>query len=352
MKQKYAWVVFIISILTLVPFRIYQKVVLNQNLSSFFGIKKVDFGVVVTFLVFVLIINTMIFISKNSSYEIKIRKNISTGVLAMASGILVLVSSMCVAANTFNLWNENKELLSALQKTNDVSAEFVKAEISVQTITLIRCTLGILVFACFVAMFMSSLKGVNLFRNREVLSLFPTIWAILKVVEILMARLSAVSQNSDIFAMIEAICLLMFLFVQAKVFAHVEDEKKNKKLFSFGFMAVISMAVYNMSSLAYLFHSESASFVELISYITNLVLAVYIVFFLIDASRPALEVEQEFMDVVSNENEKSLSEEAVREEVNEDLPSTENVEGDKISVDEEMIHVNDMIDKIENSGEQ
>lgn len=335
MKQKYVWFAFLISLFTLVPYRIYQRVVLGQNAGKIFGIGTNDLGIIATFIVFVLLIIIMTNLLKDSNV-IKLKKNKLTGLLGLVSGLGVLISSFAELMHTIPLLIENKGQLTTNRgltqhRENEVK-EFINSQISVQTITIVAAVLGIVGFVGLVFLAMMSFYGESKYSKFRLISLFPTVWAVAYLIEIYIARTSLVAERVDLFDIISCALLMMFLFTQAKFFVKIKDPKLNKRLLQYGLLAVCSMLVYSIPSLANLISTGTLTPVVFWKHLSNIILALYITMFLLDLRSNV----EEFIETNKEVSENEVEEQSV-------LEAQEN----EPAVDVEMFHVNDMIDKLE-----
>lgn len=344
MKQKYIWITFFLSILVLVPFRIYQIVVLGQSAGRIFGIGSSDVGILSVFVVFVLLLITMIKFSKDSNVGVSLKKSMLTGIFGIVSGIMILVSSLTQLMDTIPLLNENKSQISSLSGANlgrqKETLEFLKSQISAQNFTIARCIIGILACVGLFVFGLSSIKGKNKLDKYRLSSILPSIWAIAVVIENFTARSNLVLEHVDLFDIISFVSMMLFFYAQAKFFADFNDATLNKKLFLFGFIAVTSMLTYNISNIVNLFSLGNVTLTKVCQYASGILIAIYIVLFLFSVRDSRLpESEQSLNDTKLPEDQNKVNQNI--EEGVDQIAS-----GSACSVDVDMIHVNDMIDKM------
>lgn len=342
MKQKYIWITFLLSILVLVPFRIYQRIVLGQSAGRIFGIGSSDVGILIVFIVFVLLLITMTKFLKDSDVGISLRKSMLAGTFGIISGIMILVSSLIQLMETIPLWNEIKVKISSgsIYGESKEKMEFLKNQVSAQNFTIARCVLGILVCAGLFVFGLSSIKGKNKLDKYRLLSVLPSIWSIAVVLENFTARSSLVLEYVDLFDIISFVSMMLFFYVQAKFFADLNEVTLSRKLFLFGFIAVTSMLTYNIPNVVELFSINDFNAARMTHYLSGILLAVYIVLFLFSVKDHSLIKDGQSLSEKPSES----REDEINQDVIDDVGQI--ASGSACSVDVDMIHVNDMIDKM------
>lgn len=253
MKLKYTWIVFILSILTLVPIKTYIAIKGNDFvIGSIASNTSLSIFIIVT-IILVLAIIIMSLFSKNVIATIDMPKNIFCGIFALLSGISMITSG----------------IFDFLSLSYNMDAKIVVSAIFI-----------VLSGVIFIFIANIHFTGKNMFVPMPLLSLLPTIWACVRLMVLFLYHSSVVSGNIDMFDIIASMFLILFFFSHAKAMAYVPGKKLLQKLFAYGMSAVIILVLYNVPVLCTMKSTDEFSAM----YLVDISLILYIVSLLITLS--------------------------------------------------------------------
>lgn len=253
MKLKYTWIVFILSILTLVPIKTYiafrgnnfviGSIASNTSLSIF----------IIGAIILVLAIIIMSLFSKNALPAIDMPKNIPCGIFALLSGIFMIISGI-FSFLSFKYNMDTKIVISAI----------------------------FIVLSGVVFIFISNVHftSKNILSSMPLLSLLPTIWACVRLMVLFLYHSSVVSGNIDMFDIIASMFLILFFFSHAKLMVYIPGKKLVQRLFAYGMSSVIILLLYNIPVLCTIKSTDNFSAMHLV----DISLILYIISLLITLS--------------------------------------------------------------------
>lgn len=253
MKLKYSWIVFILSAILLIPVKLYSAITGSDFTIGNMPSSTSSSTFITVTIILVLVIIIMSLIPKNVSSNITMPKNIFCGVIALLSGIAMIISGIL-------------NLLSLLYSM-DTKIFFFGITIILSGIAFI---------------FISSihLTGKNIFVPTPLLALLPTIWACVRLAVLFLYNSSIDNGKVDTFDIISSAFLILFFFSQSKIMAYIPGSKLVQKLFAFGLPYVLMSMLYNFPLICTITSINDFSTM----YVVDMLLVLYIISLLITLS--------------------------------------------------------------------
>lgn len=189
------------------------------------------------------------------------RKNVMTGVAALLSGVVLILSG----------------ILQWLELSAGTDGEFWVLHM----VFLVCCVLFGLVqlFASW-----GFFAGKNFLEKAPLLYLFGTLWGVAYLILVYVFYAKSSSFVENFFAVFGGACTLLCLFYLCKLLAGVDEEGAAKRAFVTGIFAVVLTLTYSLSNLSLLllgrtYSGEIPSSVQLASLVVALFLLVFLVTF-------------------------------------------------------------------------
>ena len=255
MKLKYISVPFILSLIAIIALRVYQfSSIGNAKVRlEWTNLELICVMITVAFLAFAIIISIL---SRNIPNFLKVDKHTFTGIIGALAG--VLISCNGVADIIRFITSSKKDLL-----------------------VLFLGIFGIAAGIIFIGLSFCSIKGGNIFETNKLLLLLPTVWGLLRLLQMFFVY-NAIATNiidmSDEFAVI---FLLLFMFYQSKLFAGIINKFAFRAVFMFGFTATLFIIIYSsLELLRCIDMGESLGIYRIIALTADLALGLYIALFL------------------------------------------------------------------------
>lgn len=130
--------------------------------------------------------------------------------------------------------------------------------------------------------------GLRTVASRPLLALIPSVWGCFFLVVLFITYSAVVNLVEDVYHTFTVVFLLLFLFAQAKLLTGIESVKTGKTIYMVGLPAALFALVTGIPScIQYFSTGETAGFISIGLHMANIVLALYIIAFLL-ALRPAL----------------------------------------------------------------
>ena len=130
--------------------------------------------------------------------------------------------------------------------------------------------------------------GLRTVGSRPILALIPSVWGCFFLVVLFITYSAAVNLVEDVYHTFTVVFLLLFLFTQAKLLTGIESAKTGKMIYVTGFpAALLSLVTGVPSCIQYFGTGETAGFISIGLHMANIMLAFYIIAFLL-ALRPSL----------------------------------------------------------------
>lgn len=277
MKLKFNWIPFILSFLVIMGLRIYQilsigNAAVRVQWDNFemicFAAAAVAFAIILCFS----------YLSKDAPDVFVLKKNIFTCLISMITAI-------------FAIWNSIYELKTYLGGDND-------------WVNLLSGTLGILAGIAFILIGLNFAQEKNYFGKFRLFALFPTLWVLTKLLKLFFEYNSIPTDISHVSHSLAKIFLLFFLFAQARLFVGLFNCVTFKKLFYFGFSAMLFMTVSLGNYIAVSMDTRSELNLRVIvAIMTEIILIGYTLFILLATKTGnGLVVEEPEKEKSNNEN--------------------------------------------------
>lgn len=161
-------------------------------------------------------------------------------------------------------------------------------------IQLVLSLFGILACITFVSMSIGIFKNIDIFKNKEYLTLFPVFWCIIRLYE----RYTVYSATSNLpWEMADEILIifaLLFFLYQAKVFANIESKNKFKNIVTFGYSYTIFFAAVTS-------YIKASSTIDFSNHLIDLCMLVFIAFFILISKTSLSEDNTPARDVLADD---------------------------------------------------
>lgn len=313
MKLKFNWIPFILSFITIFSLRMYQILSVGNAYirMQWDNIEMICFT---TALVASIIIVAMSYLSKDVSDDFVLNKNV-------LSGAISILTSAVIA------WNSFYKINSYLINNNDDNS----------WINLVSSILGFLACIAFILIGFNFFYAKNYFENYRLLTLVPTLWVLSELLNLFFKYNSIPTDITNVSNALAKIFLLFFLFAQARLFAGLFSSITLKKLFYFGFSAILFITVSLSNYIATSMDNRDELNLKVIALIIlEIILVIYILSILLTTKTKEIQL-----------TEKNVSINSTQERVNdnnEDVKKNE-CEG---SIKSDMSEVDRLIEDIEN----
>ena len=250
MNIKTVWTLFLISLFTVVPIKIYSSLMQNN-----WHLQPVFIAVV---LVLMALLILSILLCKNFSDAINTKSNLGTAIL---SGILFLSFALCG--------------VYYFQDTSHYDFELQPLLMSV---------ISIFSSISFLFIFLSNILKKNMFTKASALVFGPVIWF---CVEMLMF-LSLSNNNPNIYDITLKSLLLLFFVYQTQIFISSTDKNIPKRLFIFGLPAIFASLIHNLPEIISGLYFNNISNLNLCINVTEMLCAVYVLVILLETQKQNL----------------------------------------------------------------
>ncbi len=257
MKSKMQWIIFVFSLLTLVPLKLYSSIAGTgfEKSPIFFSFSLVIMAV---FFVFC-------FLSKDRITCFRSVRNPYIGIISLA------VSASFV-------WNAAEYIIAGALSHDGF----------LQTLLMFIFSAASAVTFIFIAL--NYFSGKNMFTKAQILILFPTLWFIIKMV----SYLNITNDVPDQYDVTLSAFMLLFLFNHSQLFVTSTDINVTKRLFMFGLPSVSCSLMFCVPEIIHLIKNiqNSSNQIDIVSgqlqistVITQLILGIYTCFVLIDIQK-------------------------------------------------------------------
>lgn len=244
MKLKAVWILFFVSLVTIVPFKLYSTIAKT-------GMEKsLGFSVIITAILIAL--ELLVFFSKEDIRSFKSQKNFFTAICAA-------IISLCF------LW-------SGISYLGDHSNYDFKLQ------PLIMFVLSVLSFITFIMVSLNFFIGKNMFKKAQVMVFFPALWFGVEMI----AFLSISNSSPDPYNVALKSFMVLFTFYHTQLFVTATDKNILKRLFAFGIPSIVLAIMYNIPVLIQAISDPQSLGMRTISSASmELILAIYITSILI-----------------------------------------------------------------------
>ena len=254
MKIKSTWVPFFLSFVAIVSIRLYQILSIGVPAArmQWDNLEMLCFWIAV---VASLIIIAISYMSKDVPDIFILRKNLLMGLISFASAIVV----------NFRCFSELGQVLSS----------------NMDMLGLLRGISGILAGVTFFIIGLCILQEKNIFEKNKLLACLPSFWAAMLLAKLFSEYNSIRTDFIHIADVLGVVCLLFFLFEQARLFVGLFNKETLKKLFFFGFGEVLFTTILITNNLAEAMYSgRHLTSIEIQNLAIQLIMMLYIVSFL------------------------------------------------------------------------
>jgi hypothetical protein len=260
--MKRAWIAFLVTLVLVLPIRIFAMFRYLDPQTGFYSDGGKAVGAASALLAAGILL-TVFFAGRNSTDEIgpEPLKNVPAAVLGAIAGIFVLVQSVVgIGAGSLGEGQIFYQIFSYA---------------------------GILTGAVLLMIAYDLAAGTRKVGSHPLLALIPSVWGCFFLVVLFITYSAAVNLVEDVYHTFTVVLLLLFLFTQAKLLTGIESSKTGKIIYMVGFPAsLVALATGVPSCVQYFAVGETAGFISVGLHMANIVLAFYIIAFLL-ALRPA-----------------------------------------------------------------
>lgn len=244
MKFRIPWIIFIISLFTVVPTKLYSSIIQNG-----FD-KSIIFFFIVSLVFIAFLISTIM--CKDKILSFKSYKNPYIGVTS-----LILSSSFFFNAVSYIIYESN-------------SRSFFQS--------LAMFILSILSGITFILISLNYFLGKNMFTKAQFMIFSPVLWFIANTISFL----SISDDTPDQYNVALNSFMLLFFLYHTQVFVTSIDRNIVKRLFAFGLPAITCSIIYCIPQIIYhLKNVETLASVSFSILITQFIIGIYICFFMI-----------------------------------------------------------------------
>ena len=302
MKTKHLFIPFIVSLFATLICRVCQ--ILNPVNTQVFEI--ICFFVALTALVISSIITRT---TTNITSHLQIKKNLLVTVFSMISSLLIITDSFVRLINYITLYRDIMQLFTGI--------------------------FGILSGITFALIGISFYKGENCFKDKKIVTLFPCVWGILRLLELFFIYSTVSNKPWEITDDVSIILLVAFFLNLARAFAEIENNKKIKKLLLWGFNFSAFAFIYSSSKLlAYIKIYNNFEFDSFITYLMDLILGIFVIIFLININtdktetelNPIVKTEPNEVSETQSEQSETIENEVTQNEMDSDVNNQNDLE--------------------------
>lgn len=252
MKLKNNFIVFFISIITILGFRIYEIINMSNLLN--YKVQPTESICLICMLVFTVLIIFMSYLSKNIPQKFKLRKNTFLCTLTFIVGGLLVINGV-----------------------SDVITLFTAS--TVEIILLFTGLLSVLSGIIFFVLGKNFSQEKNTFLEHQLIILVPVVWLVVRLYQIFRHYQGIAMQVQDMSSEIAIIFLLLYFMNFARLLSGIYAQKVYKKLYMYsvlGAIFVFMSATYQVLEMAF---NSTVSLGLAISLITDLCLALFAISF-------------------------------------------------------------------------
>lgn len=303
MKLKNNFIVFFISIITILAFRVYE--IVNMNSLKTTSLQFIETICLACMILSSILIIFMSYLSKNITQKFKLKKNNFLSLLSFITGVFLVINGV-----------------------SDVLTLFTAS--SVEIILLFTGIFSILSGVIFFVLGRNFSSAQNTFFNHQLIILIPVAWLTLRLYQLFLQYRIVRMQVQSMSVELSVIFLLLYFMHFAKLFSGIYNQKVYKKLFMYGLLGsifVFMSVTYNLFEMAL---SSVFGISEIISLITDLILAAFVVSFVYFLSKNAEEASNKNLELESDIDPKKDSHE---ETSNKNFEPESNIDPEKDSHD-------------------
>lgn len=256
--MKRAWTVLIVTLLVVIPVRLYSVFNLVDLKTGFYtdGGKSVGITTAVAVLGVVLV---MAFGVKNAPVRPHAPlRNAAAAVFAALSGVFIAGESLVNLAGP-----------GGPSVINGIIALF-----------------GVCAAASFLTAAYDFAAGETILSQHPLVALLAPVWGCLCLISLFITYAASVNRFDNIYHTFTVVLLLLFLFSQTKLLSGMDEKGGGRMIFAYGFAAVIAALTDAVPNLAlYFADQKTLGIFPTGLYLTNIFLSVYILTYLTAESR-------------------------------------------------------------------
>lgn len=255
MKIKSTWIPFFLSLVAIVSVRVYQiaSVGVPSVRMQWDNLEMSCFWIAA---VATLVIVLMSYLSKDAPDVFVLKKSPLFGLSSLVAAFVLM-------------WSSVNDLQVYISSTVDLHY-------------LARGIVGIFAAITFIYFGLSSAKEKNFFEKNKLFACIPTFWAVVLLAKLFSDYNAIRTDFIHVTEVLAVICLLFFLFEQARLFVGLFNASTFKKLFYFGFGAVLFMMTFITNYFAKTLDlGQKMNSSDILMLATQLVMILYVVSFLL-----------------------------------------------------------------------
>lgn len=260
MKLKYTWILFVLSLLVIIPLRLYQISMTSGQIFSIDVNDNLLIGIFIYIMLFFsLIIICMSLLSQPSQNSIPINKNIFISIILLLLGICIIFQSVEYLTYNTPSRSENEKIQLLVMSA----------------FSLVTGVVFVIMSTCY------AFKN-NRFKKIPLFMLFPTVWLTIRLVFSFVSNTAVSSKNVEMMVVVANGFLVLFFVYNSKIYLFSEDKNIFKMLHAFGMPAIIFSLSYELPTIYELvFNWENSTRTIEVSLVINILMSIYIISILI-----------------------------------------------------------------------
>lgn len=236
-KLRYIFIAFAISLVALLPLRVYQLLTLVETSSGFFA--KNDFTVTLIYVAVAAFAVAFLIMSYMSS------RMPSVGLPKGKNPVLAISALLAAVGFVYDIFKTAKDILPLNQTNPTVFMNLLKNNMDEKGGSFV--VLGIL-FAFFSVVYfllfaISHINGSHSYKGSKILALAPMAWAMTSLVTRLMRAISFVRVSELLFEIFAFVFLMLFFMAFARASSEVYVESCIWEIFGCGLSASLLLAL-------------------------------------------------------------------------------------------------------------
>lgn len=266
--MKRMWIAFAVILAAALPARVYAAMELVDPSTGYYMgsgvfVQNVSLAIAAAILLLLILAATL----PKSSGNAPVR--------SLASAVFCAVSAASVAVQSAVGFLQQDVGRSAIMERIAYVAGFFACAV-------------LLVFAYALAF------GKPFFEKHPLMALIPSCWGCLWLISLFIRYTGDANQLENVYHTFTEVFLLLFLFSQAKLAAGIERQKSIRKIYAFGFPAVLMVFCDALPNCVRLYSGlNSLGDFPVMLYFINLAFAFYILFFMAALHRACLQADEE-----------------------------------------------------------
>lgn len=237
-KLKYIFIAFAVSLVALLPLRVYQLLTLVETSSGFFA--KNDFTVTLIYVAVAVFTVAFLVMSYMSSHMPS-----SIGLPKSKNPVLAVTSLLAALGFVYDIFKTAKDILPLNQTNPTVFMNLMKSNMDEKGGSFV--ILGV-IFAFFSVVYfllfsVSHMNGSRSYKGSKILALAPMAWAMTSLITRLMRAISFVRVSELLFEIFAFVFLMLFFMAFARVSSGVYVENCMWEIFGCGLSASLFVAL-------------------------------------------------------------------------------------------------------------